>query len=145
MGAHHVVDHRRPLAAQVKAVVPGGVTYALGLTRTEDHFDDIVEALEPQGALALIETPAAPLDVNKLKPKSLSLHWEFMFTRSLFETRDMGEQGQLLDKVAALVEAGRVRSTMRLHLGPITAANLRLAHALIESGTAIGKIVLEGF
>jgi zinc-binding alcohol dehydrogenase family protein len=145
MGAHHVVDHRRPLAAQVKAIVPGGVGYALGLTRTEDHFDEIVEALEPQGALALIETPASPLDISKLKPKSISLHWEFMFTRSLYETADMGEQGRLLDEVAALVEAGLVRSTMRLNLGPINAANVRLAHALIESGTTIGKVVLEGF
>lgn len=145
MGAHYVVDHRKPLAAQVKAIVPGGVSYVLGLTRTEDHFDEIVEALEPQGALALIESPASILDINKLKPKSASLHWEFMFTRSLYETADMGRQGELLDEVADLVETGVVRSTMRLNLGSITAANLRRAHAMIESGTTIGKIVLEGF
>jgi len=145
MGAHHVVDHRQPLSAQVKAIVPAGVTYVLGLTRTEDHFDEIVEALEPQGALALIESPATTLDINKLKPKSASLHWEFMFTRSLYETADMGQQGGLLDEVAALVEAGVVRSTMRLNLGPINAANLRRAHVMIESRATIGKIVLEGF
>lgn len=145
MGAHHVVDHRQPLAAQVKAIVPGGVTYVLGLTRTEDHFDEIVELLEPQGALALIESPASLLDINKLKPKSISLHWEFMFTRSLYETADMGRQGQLLDEVAGLVETGVIRSTMRLNLGSISASNLRRAHAMIESGSTIGKIVLEGF
>lgn len=145
MGAHHVVDHRQSLAAQVKAIVPAGVTYVLALTHTEDHFDEIVEVLEPQGALALIETPASLLDINKLKPKSISLHGEFMFTRSLYETADMGRQGQLLDELAGLVETGVVRSTMRFHLGSINAANLRRAHAMIESGATIGKIVLEGF
>ena len=145
MGAHHVVDHRQPLAAQVKAIVPGGVTCVLGLTRTEDHFEEMVEALEPQGSLALIESPASPLDINKLKPKSASLHWEFMFTRSLYETADMRQQGELLDQVSALVEAGRVRTTMRINLGRINASNLRRAHVMIESGTTIGKIVLEGF
>lgn len=145
MGAHHVIDHRQPLAAQVKAIEPGGVTHVLALTRTEDHFDQIIEALAPQGALALIETPASPLDISKLKPKSISLHWEFMFTRAIYQTADMGEQGKLLNEVAAFVEAGTIRTTLRENLGPITAANLRRAHTIAESGAAIGKVVLEGF
>lgn len=145
MGAHYVIDHRRPIAGQVKAIVPAGVTYVLALTRTEEHFDQIVEALAPQGALALIENPASPLDITKLKPKSISLHWEFMFTRALYETADMGEQGRLLNEVSALVDAGLVRSTMRVNLGPINAANLKRAHAMVESGKSIGKVVLTGF
>jgi NADPH2:quinone reductase len=145
MGAHHVIDHRRPLAAQVKALVPGGVDWVLGLTKVEEHFDELVEAFAPQGALGLIETPATPLDIAKLKPKSLALCWELMFTRSRFQTADMGEQGRLLGEVARLVDAGAVRSTMRTQLGRIDAANLRRAHALLESGRTIGKIVLEGF
>jgi NADPH2:quinone reductase len=145
MGAHHVIDHRRPLAAQVKAIVPGGVNFVLALTRAEDHFDQIVEAFAPQGALALIESPATLLDVNKLKPKSVSLHWEFMFTRQLFKTADMGEQGRLLDEVAGLIDAGLVRSTMTTNLGLINAANLKRAHTIAAGGTAIGKVVLAGF
>jgi NADPH2:quinone reductase len=145
MGAHHVIDHRQPLAGQVKAILPGGVNYVLALTKTGEHFNEILEAFAPQGALALIENVAAPLDINKLKPKSLSLHWEFMFTRSCYETADMGEQGRLLSEVAGLVDDGLIRSTMRENLGLINAANLKRAHALVESGTAIGKIVLEGF
>lgn len=145
MGAQHVIDHRQPLAAQVKAIVPGGVNYVLALTKTEDHFDEIIAAMAPQSSMALIENVARPLDINKLKPKCISLHWEFMFARARFETADMGEQGRLLDEVARLVEAGQVRTTMRQNFGLINAANLKKAHALIESGTAIGKVVLAGF
>lgn len=145
MGAHHVIDHRQPLAKQVKAILPEGVNYVLALTRAEDHFTEIVESFAPQGALGLIENVAAPLDINKLKPKCISLHWEFMFARARFQTADMREQGQLLNEVADLVDAGLIRSTMRENLGRINAANLKRAHALVESGTAIGKIVLSGF
>lgn len=145
MGAHHVIDHRKPLAAQVQVIEPGGVNYVLGLTRVEDHFDEIVEALAPQGALALIENLARPIDLNKLKPKCISLHWEFMFARSRYQTPDMGQQGSLLSDVATLVEERRIRSTMRENFGPINAANLKRAHAYVESGSAIGKAVLSGF
>jgi len=145
MGAHHVIDHRQPLAKQVKAIMPGGVNHVLALTRTEAYFEEIIEAMAPQGALALIENLAAPLDINKLKPKSISLHWEFMFTRARYQTDDMGEQGRLLNEVARMVDAGQIRSTMRQNLGPINAANLKRAHAIVESGTAIGKVVLAGF
>ncbi len=145
MGAHHVIDHRQPLATQVKAIVPGGVNYVLALTKVEDHFDEIIAAMAPQSALALIENLARPVDINKLKPKCISLHWEFMFARARFETADMGEQGRLLTEVARLVDAGQIRTTMRQNLGAINAANLKRAHALIESGTAVGKIVLAGF
>ena len=95
--------------------------------------------------MALIENVARPVDINKLKPKCISLHWEFMFARARYETADMGEQGRLLTEVAWLVDAEQIRTTMRQNLGPINAANLKRAHALIESGTAIGKLVLAGF
>lgn len=145
MGAHHVIDHRQPLVSQVKAIAPEGVKFVLALTKTEDHYEEIIEAMAPQSALALIENLARPVDINKLKPKSISLHWEFMFTRTRYQTVDMSEQGKLLNEVAGLVEAGRVRSTLRENLGIINAVNLKRAHAIVESGKAIGKIVLEGF
>ena len=145
MGAHQVIDHGKPLAAQVRALVPGGVSHVVALTRVEDHFDEVIEAMAPQSALALIENPARPLEITKLKPKSISLHWEFMFTRSRYQTPDMGEQGRLLNEVAKLVDAGRIRTTMQANLGAINAENMKRAHALVESGKAIGKIVLAGF
>ena len=145
MGAHHVVDHRRPLGAQVKALVPRGVNYVLALTKVEDHYDEIIEAMAPQGAMALIENPARPLEITKLKPKSIALHWEFMFTRSRFQTADMGEQGRLLTETGRLMDAGRIRTTLRSNVGAISAENMRKAHALVEGGRTIGKIVLAGF
>jgi len=145
MGAHHVIDHRQPLAAQVKKIVPEGVNYVLALTKTEDHFDEIIEAIAPEGAMVLIENLPRPVDVNKLKPKSLSLHWEFMFGRPRFQTANMKEQGRLLNEVAELIDAGFVRSTARTNLGLINAANMKHAHALVEGGKTIGKIVLSGF
>lgn len=143
MGAHHVVDHRQSLAPQVNAIVPAGVNYVLALTKTEDHLDQIIEAMAPQSAMALIENPARPLDITKLKPKSISLHWEFMFTRSRYQTPDLGEQGRLLNEVAALVDGGRIQTTMHTNPGNISAENLRRAHALVESGKTIGKVVLS--
>jgi NADPH:quinone reductase len=145
MGAHHVVDHRQPLAAQIKKIVPNGVNYVLALTKTEDHFDEIIEAMAPESAMVLIENLLQPVDINKLKPKSLSLHWEFMFGRPRFRLPNMKEQGRLLTEVGGLVDAGLIRSTARTDVGLINAANLRHAHALVESGKTIGKVVLAGF
>jgi len=145
LGAHHVIDHSRPLSEELKRIGIEQVSHVASLTQTDQHFDHLIEALAPQGRLALIDEPAQPLDVLQLKRKCLSLHWEMMFTRSLFETDDMLEQHRLLERVAALVDAGVLKTTLGEHFGAITAANLRRAHGLLESGAAKGKIVLEGF
>jgi len=144
LGAHVVIDHSQPLSEALKQAGHGHVTHVASLTQTEHHLDQLVEALQPQGKLALIDDPKA-LDVSKLKRKSLSLHWEFMYTRSMFETPDMIEQHNLLNRVAELIDAGTLKTTVGEHFGVINAANLRRAHALLESGKAKGKIVLEGF
>ena len=145
LGAHHVIDHRQPLAAELKRIGVGAVTHVASLTHTEAHYAQIVEALAPQGQLGLIDDLTAPLDVRLLKPKSLSLHWEMMFTRSMFGTPDMAEQGALLNRVAELVDAGRLRSTLGENFGRINAENLKRAHAAVESASTCGKTVLEGF
>lgn len=144
LGADLVIDHSQPLSQALKAAGQSQVTHVASLTQTDQHLEQLVEALVPQGKLALIDDPKA-LDVTKLKRKSLSLHWEFMYTRSLFETPDMIEQHRLLNRVAALVDAGTLKTTVGEHFGIINAENLRRAHALLESGKAKGKIVLEGF
>jgi len=145
LGAHHVVDHRGDLQAQVLAVAPQGVDYVLSLTHTEQHYPVLVELLKPQGKFGLIDDPDGVLDIGLLKRRSLSLHWEFMFTRSLFHTEDMKAQHQLLNEVADLVDAGVLRTTLRENFGAIDAANLRRAHEHVESGGAIGKVVLGGW
>ena len=144
LGAHHVIDHSQPLLPQLKALGHDQVSMVASLTHTDQHLDPLIEALQPQGKLALIDDPAQ-LDVIKLKRKSLSLHWEFMYTRSLFQTEDMVEQHRLLNRVSQLIDDGVLKTTVGEHFGRIDAANLRRAHALLESGKARGKIVLEGF
>jgi zinc-binding alcohol dehydrogenase family protein len=143
-GAHHVIDHSQPLAEELaKAQLPAP-DYVISLTHTEHHFDQIVELIAPQGKFGLIDDPA-PIDVRKFKRKAVSLHWELMFTRSLFNTADMVEQHRILNRIAELVDVGTIRTTVNEHFGNINAANLKRAHALLESGKAQGKIVLEGF
>jgi len=144
LGAHHVIDHSKPLSAELTRLGIPAVTHVASLTQTESHFPQIVESLAPQGKFGLIDDPRA-LDINLLKRKSISVHWEYMFTRPVFGTADMIAQHRLLSEAAELVDAGLIRTTVGEHFGRISAENLRRAHALIESGRAKGKIVLEGF
>jgi zinc-binding alcohol dehydrogenase family protein len=144
LGAHHVIDHTESLPLQLEALKLNSVDYVISLTHTDSYLAQLVEVLRPQGKLALIDDPAQ-LDVMPLKRKSLSLHWELMFTRSLYKTEDMIKQHQLLDRVAQLVDEGLLKTTLGEHYGTINAEHLKRAHAMIESGKARGKIVLEGF
>lgn len=144
MGAHHVIDHRRPLNEGLKEIGIPQVRYVAGLTATDKHQAAILEALAPHGALALIDDPQA-FDIVPFKRKSLSVHWELMFTPTLYQTPDMVGQHKILMEVSALVDSGVLRSTLQEDYGPINAENLKRAHAAIESGRGIGKIVLSGF
>jgi len=145
LGADHVIDHSKPLTEELARIGIPEVTHVISLTQTQAHYDQIIEALAPQGQLALIDDPTEPLDIMKLKLKSLSLHWELMFTRSLFKTSDMDKQRQLLNSVSSLIDNGEIVTTLGQHFGQINAENLKKAHAYIESGKSIGKVVLEGF
>jgi zinc-binding alcohol dehydrogenase family protein len=144
LGAHHVVDHSRPLAPQIAELGIGAPSYVLSTTETHRHVRDVVEFIAPQGRFGLIDDPET-LDIMGFKRKSVSVHWELMFTRSLFETPDMARQGELLTEVARVVDEGRIRTTLTEVLSPINAVNLKAAHERIESGRSKGKIVLEGF
>ncbi|WP_395490670.1 zinc-binding alcohol dehydrogenase family protein [Cedecea davisae] len=144
LGAHYVIDHGKPLTEELKRIGIKQVTHVASLTNTEQHYGQLIEALIPQGKFALIDDPDA-LDVRALKAKSISLHWEFMFTRSMFTTSNIIEQHNLLTRVANLIDQGVLRTTLGEHYGTISSANLRRAHELLETGRAVGKIVLEGF
>jgi NADPH2:quinone reductase len=144
LGAHHVIDHSQPMAPQIAALGLGAPAFVFSTTHTDRHLADIAELIAPQGRFALIDDPAS-LDIVAFKRKAVSVHWELMFTRSLFDTPDVGEQGRLLDAVAELVDEGRIRTTATDTLSPINAANLIEAHRRIESATTRGKIVLKGW
>ncbi|KPH10479.1 zinc-binding alcohol dehydrogenase family protein [Rhizobium acidisoli] len=144
LGAHHVIDHSSPIAPQVAALGIGAPGFIFSTTNTDLHIGDIVEVIAPQGRFALIDNPKT-LDVVPFMRKSASIHWELMFTRPLFETPDMIEQHRLLNRISELVDAGRIRTTLSETIGPINAANLKKAHAMVETGRMKGKAVLAGF
>lgn len=142
MGADHVVDHRGDLAQQVKdlGLAP---EYVAALTATDQHYPAVIELIAPRGHIALIDDPQA-LDIGPAKPKALTLSWEFMFTRSMFATADITAQRDLLNRVADMLDAGILRSTVTERAGQMSVETLLAAHARQESGRVIGKQVLGG-
>lgn len=144
LGAHHVIDHSKPMKEQIDALKVPPVALVAALTNTDQHFAALADIIAPQGKLGLIDDPAS-LNVNLLKGKAASLHWESMFTRSSFQTDDMIAQHNLLDDVASLIDNGVLRTTLDKVLGKINADNLKQAHALLEGGRSTGKLVLEGW
>jgi zinc-binding alcohol dehydrogenase family protein len=144
LGAHAVIDHSRPMKEQIKALKLPPVALIASLTNTDDHFAALAEILAPQGRIGLIDDPAS-VNFSLLKGKAGSLHWESMFTRSSFQTADMIGQHHLLNDVSDMIDKNVLRTTLDQTFGTINAANLKRAHALIESGKSVGKIVLEGW
>jgi NADPH2:quinone reductase len=114
------------------------------LTNTGDHYKALADVIAPQGKYGLIDDPAE-FNVSVFKGKAVSVHWESMFTRSSFQTPDMIAQHNLLNDVADLIDKRVLRTTLDQSFGTINAANLKRAHALLESGKSRGKIVLEGW
>ena len=146
LGAHHVIDHTQPMAPQLAALglTPDIVTLFVG---TNQHAAEVCEVVAPQGHVGVIEGTDSfdGTALTALRGKSAALHFELMFTRPRLQTPDMIRQHELLDEVAVLVDAGRIRTTLTKTLSPINAANLREAHRLVETGRTIGKVVLAGW
>ena len=144
LGAHHVLDHSEPLIPQIDAIGLGQPGYVFCTTHTDQYVEQSAELIAPQGRFGLIDDPKS-LDIKPFKSKAVSIHWELMFTRPLFQTADMARQGEILNEVSALLDAGKIKSTATETLGTICAENLKRAHAALESGKVRGKLVLEGF
>lgn len=144
LGAHHVIDHSQPIAAQVAALNIGQPAFVFSTTHTENYVTEVADFIAPQGRFGLIDDPSE-FSIMPFKAKSVSIHWEFMYTRSLFQTADMTLQHDILSEVATLLDAGKIKSTATESLGQINAENLRKAHALLESNKAKGKLTLTGF
>ncbi|RHY15133.1 hypothetical protein DYB25_000084 [Aphanomyces astaci] len=145
LGADHVVNHRGDIVSQLSALGFPQVDYILVFTDLPPHFDTIIEVIKPQGKICAILPPHENLPFQKLFAKSVTFVWELMFTRAIFTTDDIIEQHHLLNQVSALVDAKRLRTTVGKTFGTINAANLKLAHAALEAGNAVGKVVLSGF
>ncbi|MEA5444086.1 zinc-binding alcohol dehydrogenase family protein [Cyanobium gracile] len=145
LGADHVVDHHRPLAPQLAALGFEAVDRIANFSDTDAYWEVMAELIAPLGSIVAIVGNRRPLDLNLLKAKSVTFAWEFMFSRSQFQTADMGRQGEILDRLAELFEAGKLSPTLGRTLSPINAANLAIAHAQLATGSTIGKIALVGW
>ena len=144
LGAHHVVDHSKPLAPQIAEQGLGAPAFVFSTTQTVKHVAAVADLIAPQGRFGLIDEPSE-FNILLFQRKAVSIHMELMFTRPIFGTPDLAEQGKILNEVSRLVDEGKIRTTLTKRLGPINAANLKQAHAQLETGSTIGKIVLEGF
>jgi zinc-binding alcohol dehydrogenase family protein len=144
LGAHAVIDHSKSMKQQIDQLKLPPVGLIASLTNTEQHYKALAEIIAPQGKYGLIDDPQE-FNVGVFKGKAVSVHWESMFTRSSFQTPDMIDQHYLLNDVADLIDKGVLRTTLDQSFGTINAGNLKRAHALLESGTSRGKIVLEGW
>lgn len=143
MGADHVVNHHNGIQTALEKLGIKEVSHIASLTHTSQHFDDYIELIKPQGKICLIDDPATPLNIQALKMKSVSLHWELMFTRARFETDDMIKQHHILNEVSQLLDDGKIQSTLTENFGQMNAENLIKAHAKMERADMIGKLVLE--
>lgn len=145
MGADAVINHFEPFVPQLQALGYSHVDYIFCLNTTEKHWKNMIDAIAPQGKICSIVETDEPVNISLLQQKSVTFVYELMFTRPMFQTEDMIEQHRLLNALADLIDQGVIRTTATEKLSPINAANLRKAHALIESGRTIGKVVLEHF
>lgn len=145
LGADHVIDHRKPMRPQIEALGMKHVDYIANFNEVDEHWATIGDLIAPQGAIVLIVSNKAPLNVDAVRAKSAAICFELMFTRPRFQTHDMIEQHKLLNQVADWLDSGKLRGTLKQTLSPINAANLRAAHTKLESGTMIGKFVLKGW
>ncbi|SIS79770.1 zinc-binding alcohol dehydrogenase family protein [Alicyclobacillus vulcanalis] len=144
-GADHVIDHTQPFRPQLEAIGLLHVDAILCLNSTDRHWESMADVIAPQGKICSIVETSTLLNLELLFGKSVTFAWELMFTRPRYQTPDMARQRDILNRVADWVDAGEIRTTMTEHLSPINAENLRKAHAKLESGRTIGKIVLSGF
>ena len=145
LGADNVINHRNSLVEELATQQLDNIDYILCLNNTDQHWSAMANIIAPQGSICSIVENQQPLDLNDLKSKSAAFVWEFMFTRSMFQTDDMSEQHNLLNSISKLIDNTELVTTVNEVMVPINASNLRKAHAEIEQGSAIGKIVLSGW
>ena len=145
MGADAVIDHTHSIPKQLQELDRPMVEYIFNTSQTDQHWQAMCEAIKPQGRICGIVDTVESVDLNALKRKSATFVWEFMFTRSMYETEDMIEQHYLLTQIAEWVDRQKIQSTLTETISPINAANLRTAHEKIEAGRMIGKLVLTGW
>jgi zinc-binding alcohol dehydrogenase family protein len=143
LGADYTISHFEPFLPQLEKLAVGMVDYAMNFHSHPGNWEPMLDAVKPQGEVCMIAL-GTPVEFSKMGFKSISVHWELMFTRSIFKTKDMQRQHDILNHVAKLIDEGKLRHTASISLSPITVDNMRKAHTQIESGHTYGKVVVSG-
>ncbi|MHA3067211.1 zinc-binding alcohol dehydrogenase family protein [Lacticaseibacillus saniviri] len=143
MGADFVVNHRENYVDQVHDLGFDYVPYIILLHSTERHFDRAAELIAPFGHIASIVESTEDLPMSKIKNKSASFDWEFMFAKANYQYH-IETQGQALQLMAELFDAGVLKSTLSKTYHGISADTIRQAHADVEADRMIGKVVVSG-
>jgi NADPH2:quinone reductase len=142
LGADVVVNHKN-LVKEVNDAGFSEVDFILDFVDVNQYWDSFIQLIKPQGKIGSISDPSEAVNLRQLKGKSVSFHWELMFTRAMFQTEDMVRQHEILNTIADLIDEGTLKSTLNTTLKGFTVENLREAHRALESGTTIGKLVIE--
>lgn len=145
MGADRVINHRQSLSEELRKIGVKELPYILCLYNPNVYWEEMAKIIQPQGKICSIVDADRPVDLSLLKSKSVTFCWEFMFTRAMYQTEDMGRQGEILAEVAELYDQGILKKTMTKHMHPINAENIEDAHKIVGSGKMIGKLVLTGW
>ncbi|GGE35466.1 NADPH:quinone reductase [Pullulanibacillus camelliae] len=143
LGADYIINHHEAFRPQLEAHHIKEVHYILCLNETEQHWENMADVILPQGRICSIVEMDNPIDLTALKNKSVTFAWEFMFTRSMYKTTDMIKQHELLSNLSQLIDEGKVKTTLTETLRPLNAETLRKAHQMVETGSMIGKVVVE--
>lgn len=142
-GADEVVNHRQDLVQEVRKLGYRYVDYILELNDLDGHWDEMAEIIKPSGKIASITENKHPVDLRKLTKKRAKFAWEWMYTKSFYQTPDMITQHEILDKISSLLDQEIIKTTLNKTLSPINVANLKRAHKLVESNHMIGKVVVS--
>jgi NADPH:quinone reductase len=143
LGADECINHHKTFQDELNKLGVASVDYILCLHDTDLHWQNMADVIKPQGKICSIVGNREPLDLNILKDKSVTFAWEFMFTKSKHQTADLASQGELLNGVSQLCDSKIIKTTLKENFGSLNPYNLAKAHARLESGTTIGKIVLS--
>jgi zinc-binding alcohol dehydrogenase family protein len=144
LGSDRTINHRHSFKPELEQLGIQDIDYILCFNDTEQHLQNMADVIKPQGKICSIVETKNPLNMNLFQWKSVTFAWEFMYTKPVYTTNDMQSQHDILNRVAEFVDQGVLRTTLTENLGTLNSANLAKAHALVESGTAIGKTVLSG-
>lgn len=143
-GADLVIDYKGLLKNNLESIGVNGVDYVFCCSElTLEYFNQMPEICHPCGSVGWITGLREPMLLNMVNffVRRISLHPEFMFSRAMFHW-EMEKQKGILEEMKNLVENGSIKTNIS-EVKKFSLENLKEAHKNVESGTNLGKHVLD--